>query len=934
LAKHAGDVLQTHCHHCHGQDGAMEGGFNYVLDRQHLVDRRKIVPGQPDQSKLLRRILDGEMPPEGEQRPNAEEVAVLRRWIEMGAPDFAPSAAKPQTLPLADLPTLIRDDLTRLPERDRRFARYFTLTHLLNVGLSEDELQTYRQALSKLVNSLSWGRDIVVPHAVDPAKTIFRIDLRDYKWEGATWDRILNDYPYGSTSDDTAGKEMTAATACRLPYVRADWFPALASRPPLYYDLLQMPATDRELETLLRVDAAKEIRGERVVRAGFNNSGVSRNNRIIERYESSYGAYWKSYDFAAGAGPKIIFANPLGPGGGPNSFQQDGGELIFELPNGLHAYLLVDAGGKRLDQAPTAIVSDPKRPERAVVAGLSCLSCHSRGLNDKADQVRDHVRKNPGAFPQAETDTVLALYPPHDRFESVVRLDVDHYRKALEKTGTRWGVSDPIETLAARFEADVDLPLAAAEVGGSTRELGDAIAATPELARSLGSLRSEGGTATRRLFADSFGDLLRALRRGEPLRPGGGLALPSALKERTVFDLPEPFADVKTGGGGRFLIFHLKKAKKLAIFDVLQAKIVQEIELPAEDVRFAAGRDKLLVVLPGEKVVQRFDLRTFQREKTVPVPGGGTVLTALMGYDSQGPLGLWAGDQLILMDVERMEPIELKGPVLAGKAQPWFNLRVSADGQTFVGWHSPPMPSPFFVMRLAGRQVVTATIDGGWVPERWAMPNADGSNLILFSSRVTNADLKIYSADWLFDWVLLPTDSPRFFLAARGLEVSICTSADRRPVFTFTDEALRGMNTSSVVERWFLFNRTEARIHYLPQAHLLAFLTADDKRIVVRPFNLIEELEKEGKEYLFVVSQPKTHVKAGGVYQYQMEVKSKSAGVSYKLEKGPDGMTVSGGGEVRWNVPQNQSGKATPVIISVKNATGKELFHTFDLVGD
>ena len=65
-----------------------------------------------------------------------------------------------------------------------------------------------------------------------------------------------------------------------------------------------------------------------------------------------------------------------------------------------------------------------------------------------------------------------------------------------------------------------------------------------------------------------------------------------------------------------------------------------------------------------------------------------------------------------------------------------------------------------------------------------------------------------------------------------------------------------------------------------------------------------------------------------------MEVKSKSAGVTYKLEKSPDGMTLSGRGELRWNVPQSQAGKSTPVIISVTNAGGKELFHTFDLVAD
>jgi mono/diheme cytochrome c family protein len=115
LAKHAGEILRTNCHRCHGQDGVMEGGFNYVMDRQRLVDRHKIVPGQAGQSKLLRRILDSEMPPESEkQRLSPEEIAVLRRWIEVGAPEFTPAASPRQTVPFAGLPKLIRDDLAQL----------------------------------------------------------------------------------------------------------------------------------------------------------------------------------------------------------------------------------------------------------------------------------------------------------------------------------------------------------------------------------------------------------------------------------------------------------------------------------------------------------------------------------------------------------------------------------------------------------------------------------------------------------------------------------------------------------------------------------------------------------------------------------------------------------------------------------------------------
>src|SRR5206468_122945 len=127
-------------------------------------------------------------------------------------------------------------------------------------------------------------------------------------------------------------KAIADMTQCSLPYVRVDWFVAVASRPPLYHDILQLPRTESELEKLLRVDTLENIRQERAVRAGFNGSGVSRNNRLIERHESGATVYWKSYDFGANTGRQNLFAQPLGPGDHDAAFLHDGSEIIFSLP--------------------------------------------------------------------------------------------------------------------------------------------------------------------------------------------------------------------------------------------------------------------------------------------------------------------------------------------------------------------------------------------------------------------------------------------------------------------------------------------------------------------------------------------------------------------------------------------------------------------------
>ena len=199
LAGRARQILQTNCYRCHGQDGAVEGGMNYVSDLSKLVSRKKIVPGEPGKSKIYKRLTSktNPMPPEEEKlRPGSADIDVIRRWIEAGAPD-GQTPGERKLISETALIRAIRSDLEKLDARARPFARYFTITHLCNAGFSEDELQTYRHGLSKLINSLSWETGIAKPQAIDPAKTIFRIDLRDYRWGPRTWQRLIDDYPYG-----------------------------------------------------------------------------------------------------------------------------------------------------------------------------------------------------------------------------------------------------------------------------------------------------------------------------------------------------------------------------------------------------------------------------------------------------------------------------------------------------------------------------------------------------------------------------------------------------------------------------------------------------------------------------------------------------------------------------------------------------------------
>ena len=520
-------VFKAHCYRCHGQNGAIEGGMNYIGDLSKLVARKKILPGNADGSRLFKRMDEGSMPPPEEApRPTPAEVALVKKWIDAGAPG-AEVAAPRTPVTQGDVLDAVLADLEKIDRRARRFQRYFTLNQLYNAGLSDEELQTYRNALSKLVNSLSWNPRISVPVAIDPAKTVLRIDLRWYLWDATAWNRILQEYPYGILDDTIAARAVTVSTATKVPVIRADWFVGTASRAPLYYDVLQLPSNLADLERQLRVDAVLNVQQERVTRVGFNGSGISRFNRVLERHDSAQGMYWRSYDFdepPANLTERVngnllpdrrnIFAFPLGPNLVENAFQHAGGEAIFALPNGLHAYILAKADNTRLDKGPINIVSDPKRPDRAVEAGVSCMSCHITGILPKADQIRDHLAKNPNAFKKSDIDLIKALYPAKEKSLEIMQEDAKKYTEIVAKTGAKVSKFEAVSTITLKYEADLDLPLAAGEVGLSPDDFRWKLSTSATLGKHVGALRGAGGTVSRQIWVQAFGDLVRELRLG------------------------------------------------------------------------------------------------------------------------------------------------------------------------------------------------------------------------------------------------------------------------------------------------------------------------------------------------------------------------------------------------------------------------------------
>ena len=541
IAQDAYAIFEQSCLICHGPDGAYKETL--LIEHSALIEKGTVVPGNPDASELYNRLVTTDaakrMP---QQQPplSAQAINTIRNWILAGAPDWTTTPTTDgDFISPGEILDTIEIHLMSLTPFDRAFARYFTMTHLYNAGETAQVLESYRNGLYKLVNSLSWGGTVINPEPIHPQGTIFYIDLRHYEWDvNDGWGQIEAAYPYHISFD---GPTQTALRAqlgrlqtemqSDIPSVHVDWFVATAATPPLYHDLLSLPLTARELETRLGVDVARNIStapGVRVWRAGFNNSGVSNNNRMVERHAFRDGAYWKSYDFAGNVGTQNIFTHPL-------DFTHDGGEVIFNLPNGLQGYYLVDGSGLRLNEAPINIVSNPAASDPTVRNGISCLGCHTEGMKTFEDQVRPVIESN--INPTYDKAQALRLYVEKSEMDVLLQEDMERYKVALDATGGEFDDIEPISRFHEAFQGDVDATYAAAVVGLETEAFLEKIRENVEL-QNAGLLVLESGSVKRDAWTSSFRDIAFALNFPTALVVPP-VVTPPEQKPDTVFQIPD-----------------------------------------------------------------------------------------------------------------------------------------------------------------------------------------------------------------------------------------------------------------------------------------------------------------------------------------------------------------------------------------------------------
>ncbi|GAB4141117.1 MAG: hypothetical protein Tsb009_10810 [Planctomycetaceae bacterium] len=382
--------------------------------------------------------------PEAKAMTDAEKE-LLKAWVEAGA--LFPQVQQRPFVSETDFLKAMRDYLLTVKADDRRNIRFYSFAHLHNnPNVSELDMRLYRAALSKAINSLTWSRELYLPKPLPGTyDTVYVIDLQQLGWDTAgLWQAILSQYPYGLKydfiSDDEkkqVWKDVLQLSGVDMPYLRADWFVVNATQPPLYHQLLDLPHTLMDLEHRLQLDTRRNFLDGRVQRSGFAKSGVSKQNRLLERHTSPVTPYfWISYDFLPRRARGDLSRFPLGPrfNGNPfnnQAFDHDGGEIIFSLPNGMQAYMLVNAKGDRIDSGPIEVVFDRSAVlgTPTIINGISCIYCHRDGM---ISDFRDELR-TAEALGGLAREHLRKTYPPAEEMNELVSHDRELFMRALER---------------------------------------------------------------------------------------------------------------------------------------------------------------------------------------------------------------------------------------------------------------------------------------------------------------------------------------------------------------------------------------------------------------------------------------------------------------------------------------------------------------------
>jgi len=399
---------------------------------------------------------------------------------------------------------------------------------------------------------------------------------------------------------------------------------------------------------------------------------------------------------------------------------------------------------------------------------------------------------------------------------------------------------------------------------------------------------------------------------------------PTRVKRAQSIDLSAVPKHVCRAGNDRYLLMDM--GQEVMLFDSLDGSLRPFVTSPFKKFTFAAGRSKVLLADKDSGLLSRYDLKTGALEQTGTHPWGRNIHSVAMGCNNDHVAmliseGRMSEAKVGLIDMatlgEKLDPIQTRitlpgdsNVIQAVDADPYgrmFSLHTRGTAGLF--WarsgrlHSQSISASFVQIGRRGRSIYS---DKGILDRM-------GESVVHSQSLWRGYAIPSVTSD-----VYLAYSFPqgrRRDNVKPDLVWCLWHRGYAKPLVPLANVLGEGGKVSFMARRFLMADDT-----------LLVSVSAD--RLVVQPIDVQAALKQHApKTYLWISSVPPVSIKVGAELKYQIRARSSAGGFTCKMEAGPDGMSVSAAGLVKWTARRPSQGDEVRAVIEVSDKNGTRVYH-------
>lgn len=418
--------------------------------------------------------------------------------------------------------------------------------------------------------------------------------------------------------------------------------------------------------------------------------------------------------------------------------------------------------------------------------------------------------------------------------------------------------------------------------------------------------------------------------------------------------LPGIASDVAVGENGRAILISMEEISKIAVFDNQTLKFRGFIPMAATPAVIAANLDLALIYYPAVDTLISYRLKDLKRIGSKKAPFDTNIIDMAGGHASRGPVAtvVAADGGALKSRFGKLNPSTLQGEYLrwnaAERRHPFMSgtsnqLRMSADGRIVTNMKTSSSPNgysviimsdpavPFYEHTSAG--VIAPSWDGAYLYAGKRIYRRPYNKIAEFETPAFNIAR------------LIPAYHPKFYMSVMQTTISRAREEDREypchvhlagnsATLLEIEDAFEEMKfeTSDQYDRGRI--TVDKRYILNPYLGTLITLPKSNDTLFVRSCDIFDLIDNGALPSLFITNSP-SPAKKGSLYRFQLDAPAaKKDGISFALESGPEGMSLSDTGAITWRVPMSQD-QTEFIIVKVSSNQGEQKLYTFAIaVGD